>query len=319
MRTAMHILHAAVHHPRNGCNVPIVYGTPLQHVQQCCYGVRMRADAPAQSPDTPGAALRALREKTPHSIRDVARELGWQPSKISRIERSLSGVKPDDLDKLLDFYQAPRATRSAIGALVEETKRRPRESSPAIPDAYEAYTRFEAQATEISIYAAIVLPGLFQVPEYAEAIIAATPTPENQFATERMETRLKRQALLARTPRPRLNVIIDETVFRRLIGGRTVMRYQKLRLHELSQRPEITIRVLPFSVGAHPGLDGHFAILDFAPEAAIPPQVFCGGLTGGVLRDSSGDVERYRACFAALDRLALDVEHSATFFTAPKR
>jgi transcriptional regulator with XRE-family HTH domain len=318
MRSAMHPLHAEVNHPRNIWNVPLFLGTTLQHLQRC-YRVRMSPDARAPSQDTPGAALRELRERAGHSIRGVARQLGWQPSKISRIERSASGAKPADLGKLLDFYQAPSETRSAIGALAEQATRRPRESSAAIPDAYEAYTRFEAQAAEISIYAAIVIPGLFQVPEYANAIIAATPTPENQFVSERMETRMKRQALLARTPPLRLNVVVDEMVLRRPIGGSKVMRWQKLRLHELSQRPEITIRVLPLSVGAHPALDGHFAILDFANDAAIPSQVFCGGLTGGVLRDSRGDVERYRACFAALEQLAPDVEQSATFFAAPKR
>lgn len=265
--------------------------------------------------DTPGAALRALRERRGHTTRTAADGLGWSPSKISRIERSRSGVSQQDLDRLLEFYQASPEMRTSIGALAHQTTRRPRGSSQALPDAYEAYTRFEEQAAELSIFAAMVVPGLCQIPEYAAAIIAETPTPEeDEFADVRMETRMKRQWLLGRTPTLRLNVVIDESVLLRPIGGAEVMHRQKMRLHELSQRPETTIRVLPLSVGAHPALTGHFAILDFPDDVGIQPLVFCDGFTGGVLRDSSDDVERYRACFALLQERAMGVDESATFF-----
>ena len=89
-----------------------------------------------------------------------------------------------------------------------------------------------------------------------------------------------------------------------------------IRLQELNDRPETTIRVLPFSTGAHPALTGQFAILDFPEDARIRPQVFCDGLTGGVLRDKPDEVERYRACFIALEKLTLDVQESAKFFAA---
>ena len=276
----------------------------------------MPPDTHVQPQGTAGAALRALREGTGHSIRTVAKELRWQPSKISRIERSLSGVAPDDLAQLLEFYEAPPEMRSTIGALARQATRRSHASSEALPDAYEAYTRFEEQATQLSIYAAMVVPGLCQIPEYAAAIIGATPTPEEQFAGERMEVRMKRQWILGRIPPLRLSVVIDESVLHRPIGGAEVMHRQRLRLIELSQRPETTIRVLPLSVGVHPALTGQFTILDFSDEVGIPPRVFCDGLTGGVLRDAGDDVERYRACFAQLEGLALDADASATFFAA---
>ena len=265
--------------------------------------------------DTPGAALRALRERRGHTTRTAADGLGWSPSKISRIERSRSGVSQQDLDRLLEFYQASPEMRTSVAALVQQTTRRPRGSSQALPVAYEAYTRFEEQAAEMSIFAAMVVPGLCQIPEYAAAIIAEAPRlDEGGFADVRMETRMKRQWILGRTPPLRLNVVLDESVLLRPIGGPEVMHRQRLRLNELSQRPETTIRVLPLEVGAHPALTGQFAILDFPADIGIHPLVFCDGFTGGVLRDSHEDVELYRGCFAALGDLALSVEESATFF-----
>jgi transcriptional regulator with XRE-family HTH domain len=318
MRSAMHLIARRLHCYRNIRDVPFFCDTKMQHPKRAgCYRVPMSPDAHVSPQDTPGAALRALREGRGHGLRAVAEALGVSASKISRIERSVSGVAPEDLDRLLEFYQAPPEVRSTIGALAQQATRRPRESSEALPEAYETYTRFEAEASEISVYAAIVVPGLCQIPEYAAAIIAATPVPEDQFAGVRMETRMKRQWLLGRQPPLRFNVVIDEAVLHRPVGGPEVMHRQRMRLHELSQRPETSIRVLPFAVGAHPALTGQFAILDFPDEANIPPRVFCDGLTGGVLRDSSSDVERYRACFAALQRLALDPASSAAFFAAP--
>ena len=109
-------------------------------------------------------------------------------------------------------------------------------------------------------------------------------------------------------------MILDEAVLQRPIGGADVMRRQMIRLQEMNDRPETTIRILPFSVGAHPALTGQFAILFFPERSSIPPQVFCDGLTGGVLRGSSEDVERYKACFQALENLALGVKESAKIF-----
>ena len=63
-----------------------------------------------------------------------------------------------------------------------------------------------------------------------------------------------RQAVLGRRPPPRLNVIIDEAVLMRIAGDESVMRGQMIRLQELSEAPDTTIRVLPFSIGLHPAV-----------------------------------------------------------------
>ena len=100
----------------------------------------------------------------------------------------------------------------------------------------------------------LVLPCLLQTPEYAAARNGATPTP-GEFVGERVDTRMKRQGLLGGNPPPRLSAVIDESVLRRPIGGPEVMHRQRLRLLELSQRPETAIRVLPLSVGAPSGVE----------------------------------------------------------------
>src|SRR5207237_2395870 len=114
-----------------------------------------------------GAALRRLRVETGRSVKEVSEALGWSSSKLSRIETSLSRVKPQDLALLLDFYQAPEDVRSHIGALPQHPTPRSHRSADALPDVYERYTRLEERATRISMYAPVLVPGLLQTPEYA--------------------------------------------------------------------------------------------------------------------------------------------------------
>jgi transcriptional regulator with XRE-family HTH domain len=286
----------------------------LQYCTRLCYVVVVPKAVRQASPGTLGAEIRRLRERARRTIHDVVEELGWSSSKLSRLETSLSSVKDEDLTRLLDLYGVADDERSRIRALADDPLRRHLGGSrPGITEVLDRYIRLEAIADQISLYGAIVVPGLLQTPEYAAAVIHATPTPEHDLVKERMITRMGRQALLGLQSGPRLGVVIDEAVLRRPVGGKHVMRRQMLRLCELSERPDTTIQVLPFALGAHPAVTGQFAILDFGDG---PTQVFCDGLTGGVLRDSPEDVQRYRSCFAALLELALSEEESVRMLAA---
>src|SRR5205814_6304950 len=113
----------------------------------------------------------------------------------------------------------------------------------ALPGAAEGFTRLEERGWHISMYAPILVPGLLQTPDYAAVIITnTTPTPEDHLARTRMQRRMLRQAVLGRIPPPRIDVVLDETVLRRPIGDPAIMRRLMIRLQELSDRPEISVR-----------------------------------------------------------------------------
>jgi hypothetical protein len=278
------------------------------------YALLMPPSERAPSLETPGEALRRLRERKGHSVREVSQALGWSSSKLSRIETSTSGLKAEDLNRLLDYYEPSSDVRGDIGAMARRPLRRPRRHTRAIPDVYGRYSVLESQATHIQTYGAIVVPGLLQTPEYAAAVIAVTPHQEDDFASAAMATRMLRQAVLARQPPLQLTVVLDEAVFRRPIGNPDIMRRQMIRLQEMNDRPEITIRILPFSVGAHPAVTGQFVILHFPDADSTPPHVFCDGLTGGSLRVDPLDVGRYQACFNTLMDMSRPAEESAHIF-----
>jgi transcriptional regulator with XRE-family HTH domain len=265
-----------------------------------------------------GAELRRLRERARRTVADVAGQLGWSESKLSRIETAHIGIRRPDLERLLDVYGLAEAARGRLIALAGRSKQRAwwEAYGEALPDAYETLIDFEAEAGVLSTYEAQVVPGLLQTSEYASAVTQAYVLDEPvEFVDQRVQVRMARQAVLTRDPPPQLRAILDEDVLRRQIGGPDVLRRQMLRLIEMSERPTITIQVLPFSVGAHPALNGSFILLDF-PGGSDEPLAYSEGVTGGVFRNRSEHVARYRLIFQALQELSLSPAESLDMIAA---
>jgi len=109
--------------------------------------------------------LRRLREQTGMSGDEVAADLGWSGSKVSRIETHRTGVKRDDLDQLLDLYRVIEPQRGQLIALAGE-----REGSrgwwaayaDALPEEYTSYISLEADATSVSCWSPELIHGLLQ-------------------------------------------------------------------------------------------------------------------------------------------------------------
>jgi transcriptional regulator with XRE-family HTH domain len=265
-----------------------------------------------------GAELRRMREDAHRTVADVAGELGWSESKLSRIETAHTGIRNADLERLLAAYGADEAARSKLSAMAGRSRQKAwwEAYGDALMDAYETYIGFEAEAVSISTYESQVVPGLLQTAEYASAIMQASfmDDPQDIF-DRRVQVRMARQAVLTRDPPPRLRAILDEAVLRREVGGPDVLRRQMLRLIEVSEQPTITIQVLPFSVGAHPALDGSFILLEFA-GGSDQPLVYSEGKTGGVFRSKSDDIGLYRRSFQALCASALSPEKSSDLISA---
>lgn len=265
-----------------------------------------------------GAELRRLRERAQRTVADVAGQLGWSESKLSRIETAHIGIRKPDLERLLGVYDLDNPARARLLAVAVRSRQRAwwEAYGDALPDAYETLIDFEAEAGSIFTYESQVVPGLLQTSEYASAVTQAYVLDEPvDFVDQRVQVRMARQAVLTRDPAPELWAILDEAVLRREIGGPDVLRRQALRLMEMSERPTITIQVLPFSVGAHPALNGSFILLEF-PNGSEQPLAYSEGITGGVFRNKPEHVSRYRLIFEALRDLSLSPAESLDMIAA---
>lgn len=259
-----------------------------------------------------GAELRRFRERAQRTVADVAGQLGWSESKLSRIETAHTGISKPDLERLLAVYGADTTVQARLATMSGRARQRAwwEAYGQALLDPYESYIGFEAEATGILTYESQVVPGLLQTSEYASAVVQAYSLDEPlDYIDQRVQVRMARQALLTRDPAPQFWAILDEAALRRQVGGPNVLRRQMLRLIEISERPTITIQVLPFSAGAHPALDGSFILLDF-PSGPDQSLVYSEGKTGGVLRHKSEQVALYRLSFEALRDNSLSPDES---------
>lgn len=256
-----------------------------------------------------GAELRRYRDAAGVTIDVVADRLGCSPSKVSRIETGHTSATPRDVKDMLDIY-------GVVGAASDELVQIAREARqkgwwhPFSTVLTGAYVGLEAAAKSIRAYEQQVVPGLLQTDKYAIAMIrAARQGDSEQEIEQRVRVRMARQALLIQDDPIDLWVVLDEAVLSRPVGGDEVMRDQLLRLGEMTELPNVTLQILPFAVGAHAGMDGTFAILDF-PDAEDPNVVFAENATGGLFLEKTDELRKYNSIFDTIRATALSPEES---------
>lgn len=281
------------------------------------YGVHVHSTPSAPQPRRQLAAeLRRLRGD--RTLAEVSRRLGWSESKLSRIETGRLGINKADLERLVGLYATTDQVRARLAALTDRQHRQEwwEPYTDALADPYEDYIAREGQANAILVYEAQVVHGLLQTAEYAHAVIQADSTLQDPDSiNQRVQVRMARQALLIRQPQPAFHVVLDEAVLVRPIGGPDLFKRQMRRLAEDAQRPNVTVQILGFAVGAHRALSGSFTILEF-PDGVGPPLVYSEGLTGGIVRTDPDAVRSYRESFEAICAVALSPDRSAELITA---
>jgi transcriptional regulator with XRE-family HTH domain len=253
--------------------------------------------------------LRRLREGAHLTIEQVAEKLELSPSTVSRMETAQVGVRPRDLRELLDIYQVPDAQREGLLQIARERRQQPWwQEYRDLPNVVLA--GFEADAASITQYSALLVPGLLQVEAYGREVLAAIRVDARPVDIERrMELRLNRQALLTSESAPLYWVILDEAVVRRPVGGPEVMAAQLEHLIRKAELPSVTLQVLPFSAGAHAGMDGEFTIFGYR-EPEDPDVVYIENTGGDAYIEDAEVTRRYRRIFDHLRAAALDPAES---------
>ena len=259
--------------------------------------------------------LRRIREEAGLTHSDVARRLEWSPSKVSRIETGQSRVQTGDVRDLLEIYGiTDEATRESLVQLAREARRRGWWTRYTDVLGSGTYVGLETEAAGLHTYESMFIPGLLQTEDYARAVIRAGQTrPDPDTLNRRLGARMARKEILQRPDSPEIWAVIDESVICRPVGGPEVMRAQLQHLIEVSTRPNatVTLQVLPFTVGAHPGMNGPFVILTFS-SPTDPSMVYLETATDGLYLDEPADVERYTLRFNHLVARALGPDESRT-------
>jgi hypothetical protein len=239
--------------------------------------------------------------------------MGWSASKVSRLENAHTPPRAPEIRKLLALYGAEDRTADLLELAREaQTSKGWWESySQTLSPEYATLIGLEAEATATMSWAPLIVPGLLQTSDYAREVtngLVEGIAPISPAETRRrVEARLARQQVLTRDNPLQFSAILDESVLFRRFGDRTVMQSQIKRLLALSERANITLRILPLD-GPHPIGTGAFVLLQFDEVHDVTHRdvVYLEHLTGGRYVEEEEESFTYRRTFARLSDLALD-------------
>ncbi len=257
------------------------------------------------------AELRGIRESKGKSGDTVAAALKWSPSKISRYERARTGLRPREVERLLDYYEITGPRRELLLGLAEDAAQKGwwEEHADSLSEDYKQFIGLEHEATSMAIWHVDVVTGLLQTEEYARHIIGSYSRVEPVapgMIGRLVRIRMRRQQVLNRDGLE-LSVVLDESVLKRRIGDDSVMYDQLQRLVKEADRPNLTLRVLPLDA-QHSVFGESFVIFSFGQDADAMLQdvVSTEHLRSGFTLEGERDTYLHRIAFQMLSEASLD-------------
>ena len=268
------------------------------------------------------AELKRLRGISEETQEAVARACEWSVAKFSRIENGASSPTKADLEALLRHYGVDEGHIKELVELAREGR------APGWWEDYdfghdrgfEAYVGYEDGASLIRMFQPLVVPGLLQTMQYSfQTLEAWGVAPE--IIPRIVDLRQERQRRTAER-HPKQFYILDQAVIGRPVGS--AMPEQLRHLAHVAKKPDVTIRIIPFSHGMHFGLQGPFALLSFdgplddvlylesarRGDLLIATKDQVAGPNVPKVEDPAAEVAKYEDAFKGLLKLALEPDES---------
>lgn len=266
-----------------------------------------------------GRKLKALRERSGKgSVDSVAKDpqVGMSRAKLFRLESGKHRPQMSDVRALAHYYGASAEEMKHLLLLGEGSQALDwwqAHGPAAAAQWFTVYLGLEARAQTIRTYQGELIPGLLQTPDYvAEVHRARNPYAGLEEVESRIALRMeRRERILDRQNPPVLDIVLNEGVLRRQVGGPAVMAEQIEQLRKAAERPNIHIAVLPFTAGAHAAMESAFVVLEFGVEAggqADPGLVYMENPSGAVYHNKADEISRYEAIFAAARLPAVSIK-----------
>jgi transcriptional regulator with XRE-family HTH domain len=253
-----------------------------------------------------GRILRELRIAERLTLDQTGRHLGWSRAKVGRIEAGQSRPSVEDVAASLDLFGAPAEVRRTCLALAAQAWARPWWAP--YRSVLGEYVALETEAVLVRSWQPCFVEGLLQTEAYFRALLAADLPGAGAAEVElRVEARMARQQLLAGEDPVALSVVLAEDALRVPVGGARVMAAQIAHLADAARWPNVTLRLLPRRVGAHPGMSGAFVLLSLPHD---PAAVFVEGAPQEIVCEQAALVRDHERRFDRLSASALTAEDS---------
>jgi transcriptional regulator with XRE-family HTH domain len=257
------------------------------------------------------AELREIRESKGKSGDTVAAALKWSPSKISRYERARTGLRPREVERLLNYYEITGPRRELLLGLAEDAAQKGwwEEFTDSLSEDYQQFIGLEHEASSMAIWHVDVVTGLLQTEAYARHIIGSYSRVEPVapgMIGRLVRVRMRRQQVLDRDDL-QLTVVLDESVLVRRVGDDAVMYEQLQRLAAEAERPNLTLQILPLNV-QHRVFGESFVIFGFGTDedAMLQDVVSTEHLRSGFSVEGERETYLHRIAFQMLTDASLD-------------
>jgi plasmid maintenance system antidote protein VapI len=242
---------------------------------------------------------------------DLAELLAWSPSKVSRMISGKRCPSPEDVSAVLALGGVVGQKRQELLELARHAAECGwwQDYGACLPADLPTLTDHEASALAVTCFDTTVVPGLLQSPAYAKALIAATPAIPEPEIDARAAARERRERIFDRPFPARFRFFIDEIAIRRTGPGHEIMHEQVQHLLRMAARPYIEIRVVPDAAGFHTGRHP-FQLMEFRDVNSV---LHIENLTSVLFLERRDTIDSYRRSIAALNKTALDDDHSRTW------
>ncbi len=253
--------------------------------------------------------LRTARLSKELTQEQVAKAMEWSLSKMNRIEKAKTGISINDLKALLLLYGITDQERTEELLALARAARQPpwwQRYSEDAPTTLLELIDYESAASAISQFESMFVPGSLQTEDYARAVLRTLYGADSpaERVPALVELRTRRRDLLESDDVPRFSFLIDEAVIRRVAGSRAITSQQLMHLVDLADLPNVTIQVVPFAAGPHPGMRGPFEVVEFddTPDESV---VFLEGPSGDFISDDTEETKSYLETFRRITQMAL--------------
>jgi transcriptional regulator with XRE-family HTH domain len=241
---------------------------------------------------TLGAALKQVRETRRVSQRELASKLGIGNATVSRWESGERLPTSADIELIAEKLELTEEENADLLGAVEGAQEG-QWLAITLPERRQqlaALMQAERTATHVTNMAPLIIPGVLQTSDVIRSIMIDADAPANEI-DERVAVRIGRRELISRRNPAELRVLLSELAIRQVIGGRQVWAAQLRYLLELSELPNIDIRVVPFDAGWTPALSGAFILIDSDQARSI---VNVENQRSSLIHHDPSDVDRHR-------------------------
>jgi hypothetical protein len=257
--------------------------------------------------------IRDLRDVTLEAVCD---QLGWQQSKLSRMEHGQQCISAADLASLLVIYQVQGKERRRLLHLVD------RQDEPGYWDfdspldaESRPLRRLEPLATSLVAAESLLIPGLAQTADYARAVFQAVGVPAEQIES-RVKDRMARKFILTKDNPPKVDMIVHEAALHHVIGNSEIMAAQLRALLEVAELTNVRLWIVPFKQAGNAGLNVPFYLMNFPRNRSV---VYLENMTSGVYVEEAAKIDSFRRQATTLANVSLNPAESAKFVANMRR